>query len=72
MNSKTFLALAALAASFAVGCSSSPAPVETSTPGVVTAELAKCAQCGKELAKVELVAHDGKMLCKDCIATHNH
>jgi hypothetical protein len=61
----------------AVGCSSGDATAtttETSTTATQTAsqEKAKCAGCGKEVAKGELVSHDGQMLCKECIAAHGH
>ena len=72
MPLKSLVALAALVVAFAVGCSAPPAPAETGTPATLTAELAKCAGCGKEVAKAELAMHDGQMLCKDCIAAHNH
>jgi hypothetical protein len=62
------------------GCASSDAnaPAEgasgqgsSAAPGA-SAELAKCGGCGKEVAKAELVAHDGMMLCKECMQGHNH
>jgi formylmethanofuran dehydrogenase subunit E len=36
------------------------------------AALAKCQGCQMEVPKAELASHDGMMLCKQCIASHNH
>jgi hypothetical protein len=68
------LLFAVLLAGTIFGCSSSdPAPTASATePAATTAALAKCAGCGKEVPKAELAMHDGQMLCKDCIAAHNH
>jgi hypothetical protein len=72
----SILLLAALVLS--IGCSSgdsaSTATPDTTAPATQTAsaEKAKCAGCGKEVAKAELVSHDGKMMCQACIAAHNH
>jgi hypothetical protein len=63
-----------------IGCApSEPATPEsnnTSSPPAnntaATAEKGKCDFCGAEVAKSELTAHDGKMACAKCIASHNH
>jgi hypothetical protein len=67
--------LFALALSVAVfGCSSGDAAstAPAAEPGATTVAMAKCAGCAKEVPQAELVSHDGQMLCKDCIAAHNH
>lgn len=44
----------------------------TSTGGETTAEMGKCAGCGKEVAVADLKDHDGAKMCAACIAAHNH
>lgn len=34
--------------------------------------MEKCAECGTEFPKAELVSHDGKMICKHCLDSHGH
>ena len=56
-----------------VGCSGSEAaPATSDTQPSTTVAMAKCAGCAKEVPQAELASHDGQMLCKDCIAAHNH
>lgn len=71
---KIFVALFVLSLSL-VGCGSSePAAADTTKPAGenMVASMAKCDFCSKEMAKDQLEAHDGKMACKACIASHNH
>ena len=64
----------------ATGCAKEEDPANTgaggtqATPAGTTASVdkAKCEGCGNEVAKAELVSHDGKMMCKACIEAHNH
>lgn len=60
-----------------MGCSGDSATTDanaatTSGTPVASQEMEKCGGCGKEVAKATLASHDGKMMCKDCIAAHNH
>ncbi len=69
------LLLAVVLITSVVGCASNEpaaAGAAASEPTSTTAALAKCAQCGKEVASAELVSHDGQMLCKECVASHGH
>ena len=73
MGIRHFL-FAVLLAGAVFGCSSSD-PNSTSSaaePAGTTVAMAKCAGCGKEVPQADLASHDGQMLCKDCIAAHNH
>ncbi len=77
MKPITLITASILALNLLVGCSSGDATTNSSatTPGATPAanqEMSKCAGCGKEVAKAELASHDGQMMCKECIAAHNH
>ncbi len=79
MKLKSLLTVAVLAVGLLVGCSGGETAEQGSattppaaTGGTVAADVAKCAQCNKDFPKAELVSHDGHMLCKSCIASHNH
>ena len=55
--------------------SNAPANTPEATPATnpeATADMGNCEQCGMQVAKVELVSHDGKMLCSHCIEAHDH
>lgn len=78
MKLRTLIPITLLAMSLLVGCSGGDAatttePTATTTSGATAAaEMAKCDSCGKEVAKATLVSHDAKMMCQECMASHNH
>lgn len=67
---------------FAIGCSgdqastdsgTSPAAGKQESANLVSPdEKAKCGQCNSEFPKAELASHDNMLICKSCLATHNH
>lgn len=76
---KAITLISILSLGLLMGCSSEPAAPEAgATTGTTAAstttaqEMAKCGGCGKEVAKATLVSHDGKMMCTECMASHNH
>ncbi|HMS56181.1 MAG TPA: hypothetical protein PKA27_12345 [Fimbriimonadaceae bacterium] len=75
--------LLALVVVFALGCSgdqastdstgTSPAAGKQESANLAsTEEKAKCGQCNTEYPKAELASHDNILICKSCLATHNH
>ncbi|MBC8063879.1 MAG: hypothetical protein H7Y17_03555 [Chlorobia bacterium] len=76
MKTTTLLSLSLLLCLVSSGCSSGDAANSSTTAPAATPvanqEMAKCAGCGKEVATAELASHDGQMMCKECIAAHNH
>lgn len=56
----------------ATGANIEPTGTGATGDPAATAEMAKCAECGTEVAKTDLKDHDGKMLCAKCIAAHGH
>ncbi|MBX3095885.1 MAG: hypothetical protein KF812_03405 [Fimbriimonadaceae bacterium] len=44
----------------------------TTAAGGEEVAMAKCADCGKEMAKTELIAHGDAFVCKACDAAHGH
>lgn len=75
---KTLLISAILFAGLLAGCSQPAAEGgstgDTATTGTTgtTASKSKCAECGKEFASTELIAHGTAMICKSCDAAHGH
>lgn len=78
MHIKTILSLSLLTIGLLAGCSSNdstatePSPTSSSSTPVANQELAKCDTCSKEVPKATLVSHDGKMMCQECMSSHNH
>jgi hypothetical protein len=72
MNAKNLFLVLLLALSLASGCSSGDKSGAGDSASAASAEKATCDGCNKEVAKATLVSHDGQMLCKDCMAEHDH
>lgn len=76
---KILALLSILTVGLLAGCASEPAAdngttgaTATTGTGTTVADKGKCAACGGEFPKAELASHDGQMMCKACMAAHNH